>query len=172
MPTAAPSPAEPEPAADDETDEDVTVEGLTVEEVQAVIDELDALHGEAAREAVRAGELTDRFHELHRRAYAGRALARGEGHWQEQADKGFPAFVDEPGDPTSQVVQVLSADEDCVLVLADRDFTPFLRDPAVPEAFRYHVGLEPLGDDDSWVITLDTHYRDGGEPSEEDNPCA
>lgn len=164
---AAPDAAPPPP----DTGSYPVPEEIDVVYAQQVVDALDRLLGDAARIAAREQTLDQGFFDRMTAAYQTdelrTAVVPG---WLDQADRGFPDLVPEPGDPRSTVLSLDRTDPGCVVLEVERDYNALYPEPQEPR--RVHIALvaAPEGTDRGlnptpWVIA------DEDVPPEED-PCA
>lgn len=164
---AAPDAAPPPPDAGDYP---VPAE-IDVAYAQQVVDALDAVLGEAARIAAREQTLDQGFFDRMTAAYeTGELRTAVVPGWLDQADRGFPDLVAEPGDPRSTVLALDRSDPGCLVLQVERDYNALYPDPEEPRRVLIALVAAPEGTDRGlnptpWVIA------DEDVPPEED-PCA
>lgn len=164
-PTAAPTsePAGEAPAPDTPPED---VEEFDAAYVEAVMGDLDRLLGEVARHvAANDGELDEEFQARMRALYTANTVVDQIEAWEQ----GAPLLKDEPDDPTTDVLEVVSGSPECIFFSAERFYDPMLTEPlgAVQPYWLRLVPNEPSGlNPTPWAIDIDTFYRDGSTPAD------
>jgi DNA-binding HxlR family transcriptional regulator len=99
---------------------------IDVAYVERVMEALDHLYGEAAREVAREKQLTPRFEELMRSIYGDddTELALALELWRAEEQDGFVHLRDQPQDPATDVLELRRTTPECVIASVQRDFSP------------------------------------------------
>jgi len=101
--------------------------------VQRVMDVLDHLTGEAAREFVAQKGPTPKFEQIIEAVYTGQALDDTKTAFgQAAARPDLSPFRADPGDPTTVVQTILASSRDCVVFRAESTDGPMLTRPPPP----------------------------------------
>jgi hypothetical protein len=145
---------------------------ITAEYVQAVLDELYALRGDATRALVEEKQLNERTVETLSAVYSDSLLTFMLNDISDAVLDGFRGFRDPPGDIVVVVDEVLTGSSECIFVAAVQDFSqvaieaisPHLSGltlrPATPEQ-------REAGNPTPWAITEDLFNEDGSLPEDE-----
>ncbi|HEY8341285.1 MAG TPA: hypothetical protein VIK95_15555 [Egibacteraceae bacterium] len=164
-PTEAPTsePAADPPAPDTPPEQ---VEEFDEAYVEGVMAELDSLLGDVARHVVSSDrQLDEEFQARMRALYTPNTVQDQIEAWEQ----GAPLLKDEPEDPTTDVLVVVSGSPECIFFSAERFYDPMLTEPlgAVQPYWLRLVPHEPNPlNPTSWAIDMDTFYRDGSTPSD------
>ena len=144
-------------------DVSVVPDVVTVEYLDAVIDRLDVLVGDAFRELVRDRGPNARFLALLDAVYDEPELEDKQSLYGEIAGDGFENVRDDPGDPVTTIERIIKNEPGCVIVAADRTFASWFREPHEGgQAFLAFTPKSPASDAGSLTPTALSVIFGGG----------
>ena len=167
--TEAPSPT-PSPTETETEIETATVpDEIDAEYVQAVMDDLDAALGDTYRQVKRSGKAGEAYLARMHSLYTTDAASAQAGGFRRAV--GVKGLAKQPANPTTDVLEILEVAPKqrpaCIYFSATRDLNPMLRkkiDPVQP----YYLVLQHDEPNEvnptTWIMELDTFYRDGKPP--------
>jgi hypothetical protein len=131
-------------AAEDEDDDAWAVpDPIDEAYVEAVLTELYRLQGDALRQAMDSGEVTEDVIGTFAAVYDEGLAATQISGLVELAADGFPGLHDPPGDVGVSVVEVVSAGPECIAAMAHLDFSPVALEPGVVPFDAVVLGRSP-----------------------------
>lgn len=142
--------------------------------VEKVMAALDHVYGDAIRILARERKITQDFLEHLAAIYTAQEFEFAQGVWVRDVASGLKGLVPVPGDPTTDVKQLVKSDHSCILFSAARSFsaTRSTPDQQTPQWF---IALIPKNGPDPkrlnptpWVIDFDGFKQDGSPPG---GPC-
>jgi hypothetical protein len=139
---------------------------ITAEYVQAVLDELYALQGEALRELIAVGQLNEKTVGLLEAVYADAALIQTLNSAEALVFNGFAEIRNPPGDVKVTVQSLVRATKSCVFVVAEQDYSQVrLTEVELPPTALALVpaSVEQIdrGNPTAWAIASDFWNEDG-----------
>jgi hypothetical protein len=149
---------------------------IDVAYVQAVIDALDRVEGDAVRALVGAREPNLAFYERIRALYLDPQFDRVQTSYGRSAAQEMIELRAHPEDPVTRIDRIIAVTGDCVFAAVTRDFGPILKVPPTEERKKGYIGfglkkpeLDPARrNPTAWMIGLDGATSTGEEPK---NPC-
>ena len=145
---------------------------ITLDYADAVMAELDRLLTEGVTSMVAADGPTDVWRAKLDAVYDGAGLEDKESVYVELAVDGLEEFRNPPGSVVTTVDRIVRAEQDCVVIAVDRDFSAFLVEPNPESSTSGFIVWAPKGDQSDpaglnrtpWSIVFDGRTLDGGEP--------
>lgn len=146
--------------------------------VQRVVSAYDKVLGDAIRDAMKKRRVDETFLKYLIGIYGPDEIEFQQNLWVEAANDGslFARSLDEPGDPKTAVLALVESRTNCVVVRAERDYAPTLRDgetaPESPQDDYIVLTPKPIGRDPlnvnltPWVMAFDGFKKDNSVPSE------
>lgn len=140
--------------------------------VQRVLGALDRLDGQVARSATAAKALSADAVRLLQAKYGDPELKYQLVLWQQNVTQHLADFREEPGDPVSKVLQVITVRGACVFTKVDRDYTPWYAVPRATDRLVEYVTLKPAPSGASpanptpWIVASSAFNKDGS-PTED-----
>ena len=150
---------------------------IDVPYVQRVMDALDHLTGEAAREFVAQRGPTPKFEQIIEAVYTGQALQdTKDAFGRAAAQPDLTPFNSSPGDPVTTVQTILASIRGCVVFRADSNDGPMLTRPPPPGTTEtiYRINLLPTGTGKEQINQTGWWIVIAGQESATtlgDNPC-
>lgn len=150
-------------------------EVIDVAYVEKVMAALDHVYGDAIRILARERTITEDFLDRLAAIYTPSEFALVQDVWVKDVALGLQGLRTDPGDPTTQVDELLRSDKDCIVGKVTRSFVA-TRERVEPSPHQRFIGLIPKPEKPSgdlnptpWVLSFDGFKTDGNEPS---TPCA
>jgi hypothetical protein len=143
---------------------------VTIEYVDAVMDKLDPIIGDAFRELVRDHGPNQKFLALLDAVYDGQEFEAQQSDYGFTAARGFENVRTDPGDPATKVERLIKNVPGCLVVAADREFAAFYVDPKdkIPGFIALIPKSEPSDpaqlNPTAWSIVFDGGTLDNVEP--------
>jgi len=149
---------------------------IDVAYVQAVMDSLDQVTGDAVRVFVAQRGPNKEWYETFRAVFEEDLFGKLEREFGNFAVRGLEPLNTSPGNPQTIVKSLIDSSTTCVVAAVDRTFGPLLREPPLPEAIPGFVQLNikrlerdpgarnPTG----WAVVADIDAKGSSIP---ENPC-
>ena len=149
---------------------------IDVPYVQAVMDTLDKVTGDAVRVFVAKRGPNQEWYETFRAVFEEDLFKKLEGEFGNFAARGLEPLRASPENPQTVVKRLVDSSSTCVVAEVDRTFGPVLREPPLPEAIPGFVQLnpkrsqrDPAGRNPSgWSLVADIDAKGSSIP---ENPC-
>ncbi len=144
---------------------------ITVAYLDAVVDRLDVIVGDAFRELVRDRGPNKRFLDLLNAVYDGQELEAQQSEFGRIAARDFENSRSDAGNPVTTVERIIKNEPGCVIVVAQRDFASFFKDPREASTKAY-LAFVPKGSESDpaglnptvWSLVFDGGTLDDVEP--------
>ncbi|MBW3613768.1 MAG: hypothetical protein KY439_00445 [Actinobacteria bacterium] len=146
-------------------------EEITVAYLDAVVDRLDVVVGDAFRELVRDRGPNKRFLDLLNAVYDGQEFEDKQSVYGRIAARDFENTRTDPGNPVTTVEHIIKNEPGCVIVAANRTFAAFFKDPKEASTKGYLAFVPKAADSDpgglnptAWSLVFDGATLDDVEP--------